>query len=72
MLARAHGVPLFAGTVVREPGPRFRLRLDPVEVPVTSDRDADIVQGTANLAAAFEASIRKHPEQWMWAHRRWG
>ena len=48
------------------------LGLDPVEVPVTSDRDADIVQGTANLAAAFEASIRKHPEQWMWAHRRWG
>lgn len=72
MLARSWDVPLYAGTVVREPGVRFRMRLDPVEVPVTADKEADIAQATANLAAAFEASIRARPEQWMWAHRRWG
>ena len=72
LLARSLGAPLYAATIVREPGVRFRLRLDPVEIPQTDDRNADIVQATANLNAAFEASIRKRPEQWMWAHRRWG
>ena len=50
---------------------RFSLRVEPVEVPVTADRDADIVAATANLQAQFEAFIREAPEQWMWAHRRW-
>lgn len=72
LLARALGIPLYAATIVREPGARFRLRLDPVDVPRTGDKQADIEQATANLAAAFEASIRRRPEQWMWAHRRWG
>lgn len=72
MMARSLDAPLYAATIVREPGARFRLRLDPVEVPRTADRDADIARATANLNAAFEASIRRRPEQWMWAHRRWG
>ncbi len=71
-LARTLDVPLFAATMVREPGVRFRLRLDPVEVPRTADRDDDIARATARIHAAFEASIRRRPEQWMWAHRRWG
>ena len=37
-----------------------------------SDSDADILAATANLQAAFERSIREKPEQWMWAHQRWG
>ena len=72
LLARSLDVPLYAATIVREPRVRFRLRLDRVEVPRTADKQADIVTATANLNAAFEASIRRRPEQWMWAHRRWG
>jgi KDO2-lipid IV(A) lauroyltransferase len=42
-----------------------------VDVPVTGDREADIVAATANVQAQFEAFLRLAPEQWMWAHRRW-
>jgi KDO2-lipid IV(A) lauroyltransferase len=72
MMARNLGIPLFAGRIVREPGVRFRLSMEKIEVPVTEDKDADILAATANLQAAFERSIRAHPEQWMWAHQRWG
>ena len=57
---------------MREPGVRFRLGVERVEVPKTNDRDADVLAATTNLHAAFERTIRDKPEQWMWAHRRWG
>jgi KDO2-lipid IV(A) lauroyltransferase len=72
MMARNLGLPLFAGRIVREPGVRFRLSMERIDVPVTDDKDADILAATANLHAAFERSIREHPAQWMWAHQRWG
>ena len=72
LMARNLGIPLFAGSIVREPGVRFRLNVERIEVPVTDDKDADILAATANLQAAFERSIRQKPEQWMWAHQRWG
>ena len=72
VMARTMEVPIFLLCIVREPGVRFRVRFEPVETPRTDDRDADIRVITANLHAAIEASVRRHPEQWMWAHRRWG
>ena len=72
LMARNLGIPLFAGSVLREPGVRFRLSVEKIDFPVTDDKDADILAATANLQAAFERSIREKPEQWMWAHQRWG
>jgi len=72
LMARNLGLPLFAGRIVREPGVRFRLSVEKIECPVTDDKNADILAATANLQAAFERSIREKPEQWMWAHQRWG
>lgn len=72
MVARRLGLPLFAGQVIRLPGVRFRANLTAVEVPHTDDIEADIAAATANLHRAIEAAVRAHPEQWMWAHRRWG
>jgi KDO2-lipid IV(A) lauroyltransferase len=71
-VARTLGLPLFAGGAIRMAGCRFRLQIEEVPVPVTADRDADIAVATAALQACFEKLIRAHPEQWMWAHRRWG
>jgi Kdo2-lipid IVA lauroyltransferase/acyltransferase len=71
-IARTLRLPLFAGGAIRERGCQFRLEIEEVAVPVTADRDADIVAATAALQASFEKLIRAHPEQWMWAHRRWG
>lgn len=70
--ARLLDVPLFACFITREPGVRFRVAVERIPVPRTDDRAADVLAATAALHAAFERSIRERPEQWMWAHRRWG
>ena len=44
--------------------------LPALDVALSGDRKADIEAHTAAHNAAFEAMIRKHPEQWMWGHRR--
>jgi KDO2-lipid IV(A) lauroyltransferase len=71
LIARTYGLKLYAVSIVREPGLRFAVRIAPVEVPVTDDRDADILAATADIHAQFERFLRAAPEQWMWAHRRW-
>ena len=71
-VARSLGVPLYAVRVLRQPGPRFLLKAVPIPVPVTDDSEADVRVATAGVQAQFEAFIREAPEQWMWAHNRWG
>ena len=76
LAARTLGVPLIAGVVTRAPADgqsvRFVITLRDIPVPQTDDRDADIAAATAALQACFEDYIRAAPDQWMWAHRRWG
>jgi Kdo2-lipid IVA lauroyltransferase/acyltransferase len=71
LIARAYGMKLYAVRVIRKPGVRFSIRVEPVEVPHTNDRAADVAIATANVQARFEEFLREAPEQWMWAHRRW-
>ena len=70
-IARNVDIPLFVVRVRRAPGVRFSLRLSPIVVERTDDRDADVRAATDAVQAAFEGFIRLYPEQWMWAHRRW-
>jgi KDO2-lipid IV(A) lauroyltransferase len=72
LVARTFAAPLYAAHLVREPGVRFRFFIEQVPLAKTEDREADIAAATAAMQAAFERFIRAAPEQWMWAHRRWG
>ncbi len=72
MVARTLGLKLYGGEIVRKPHVRFTVNLVEITLPQTEDRDADILAGTKALQAEFERTIRLHPEQWMWSHRRWG
>lgn len=72
MVARLTGAALVVIRVVRLKGVRFRIEAESIEVPRTADRDADIEAATAAIQARLGAWVREHPEQWMWAHRRWG
>ena len=72
LLARRTGVPLYAGAAFRRPGGRFSIRIVPIPMPQTNDSAADALAATETLHRQFEAFIREAPEQWMWAHRKWG
>lgn len=40
-------------------------------VSVSEDKDESIQRLTQAFNDKLEAIVRKHPEQWMWVHRRW-
>jgi KDO2-lipid IV(A) lauroyltransferase len=43
----------------------------PVTVERTGDRERDAWTVTAQCTAVIEQWVRKHPELWLWMHRRW-
>ena len=65
-LALRKGLPVVAGTIHRTPGMRYRIVLRPVH---TTGLDETAL--TARLTTELESSIRRHPTQWVWVHRRW-
>lgn len=64
--------PIAVVTVFREGPFRYAtVLLDVIRHEPTADRDADVLAVTARVNAAMEAALRRHPEQWLWSHRRW-
>ncbi|HEY5055465.1 MAG TPA: lysophospholipid acyltransferase family protein [Acidobacteriaceae bacterium] len=45
--------------------------LPEVALVSTGDSEADAIENTARLTAVLEDVIRRHPDQWLWMHRRW-
>jgi Kdo2-lipid IVA lauroyltransferase/acyltransferase len=43
----------------------------PVKVALTGDRQEDVRRITQACTSVIEESVRKHPECWLWMHRRW-
>ncbi|UDL95457.1 lauroyl acyltransferase [Lichenihabitans sp. PAMC28606] len=72
LLARSVNAPILMVRMQRLPGVRFVQSFELIQTPITEDRKADVTNATAMIHAAFERYIRDRPEQWMWAHRRWG
>ena len=59
-------------SVQRLKGARFRAVVhDPILVPNTGDRTADIKAGVDAVNAFMEARIRERPQEWFWVHKRW-
>ncbi|MGH9744415.1 MAG: lysophospholipid acyltransferase family protein [Candidatus Acidiferrum sp.] len=51
---------------------KYRLRFEPaVELTRTGDTERDVFENTQRFAKVIEAIIRKHPDQWVWVHKRW-
>ncbi len=51
---------------------RYRIATAPaLELVRTSDAEADILANTALFTRTIESYVRRHPEQWLWIHRRW-
>ncbi len=51
---------------------KYRVQFEPaIRLVRTADHAADVLANTALFNHALEEIIRKHPEQWLWVHRRW-
>jgi Kdo2-lipid IVA lauroyltransferase/acyltransferase len=72
IVARTLGLPVYAACVIRTQRARFEMHITQVETPRSNDRDADVLAITQGVQSAFETFVREWPDQWMWAHKRWG
>jgi KDO2-lipid IV(A) lauroyltransferase len=45
--------------------------LPPLDLVKTENEDSDIRINTQKCSDAYEAMIRRFPEQWVWMHKRW-
>ncbi|WP_374516602.1 lipid A biosynthesis acyltransferase [Brevundimonas sp.] len=71
-LALRYGTVLQPMSVVRLPGVRFRVTAhEPIELPRTGDRQADIAWGVQAVTSFVEDRVREHPVDWFWVHKRW-
>lgn len=70
LVAKRKKVPILVGAVIRVAPMRFRF-----EVADVATEEEVAATGTealvARLSAAFGELVRRHPDQWMWTHRRW-
>ena len=71
-LAIRFGTVLQPMSVQRLEGARFRVIVhEPIELPRTGDRSADIEAGVAAVNRFMEDRIRERPAEWFWVHKRW-
>jgi Kdo2-lipid IVA lauroyltransferase/acyltransferase len=72
-LALRTGAVVLPGYIVWDEAARIhRLHFEPpIETINTGNQKDDVQINTAHYTAALEAIIRRHPDQWLWIHRRW-
>jgi KDO2-lipid IV(A) lauroyltransferase len=71
-LALRFGAVLQPMSIQRLRGARFRCVVhEPIAIPDTGERSADIERGVAAINDFMEARIRERPGEWWWLHRRW-
>jgi len=73
LLARQTEIPIHGMHVVRQPdGNSFSGEVGEEVTPVRDAEGRVDIQGTMQaVTSVIEGWIRRHPEQWLWLHRRW-
>ena len=73
LLAASHEVPVIVGYAARVGrGFRYRIEVERIIRPEEwRNRDDPVFWITQEYSRALESAIRKHPEQYLWMHRRW-
>ena len=72
-IALRTGAPIYPAFLLRD-GETSRHRivfLPRVEIGSMADRDSAARELTQRCTAVLEAMIRKHPDHWLWTHKRW-
>ncbi len=66
LLARVSGAPVVPGVVLRDGWLRYRVIMgEPIEMPRTADRDADLKSGLTAAVRFLEQTLRQHHDQWL-------
>lgn len=67
------GVPIVICTLTRNARGRYTLTTEVLrfEQHPAGDEEQALLDITGRYTQALEAHIRRHPEQWLWLHRRW-
>jgi KDO2-lipid IV(A) lauroyltransferase len=72
LIAMASGTPVIPAASWREPDGTHVLRFEePLALVEGDDTGAAIRQNTQMFNATIERLLLRHPEQWIWMHRRW-
>jgi KDO2-lipid IV(A) lauroyltransferase len=71
-LATMTGAPVIPGFIVRLGGLRHQIVIEkPIEIPAGLSREEAVREITQGFTTVIEEYVRKHPDQYLWAHRRW-
>jgi KDO2-lipid IV(A) lauroyltransferase len=66
------GTPVVPLAVYPEPGGRYRVVVRPPILPPEGEgAEAAVAALTRRYLEVAEEDIRRHPEMWLWMHRRW-
>jgi len=72
-IALRSDAPIVPAFIVREGrNARHRVHVLPIlQVERTGDPVEDVRRNTQRFTRVFEEMVRRHPEQWLWMHKRW-
>ena len=72
LLALKTGAVVLPAFTFRENGNGHRIIVGPpILLEETGDAEQDVVRNTQKFTDWIESCVRKHPDQWLWVHRRW-
>ena len=73
VMALKWNVPIYMVRIERFKGIKFKMTVeDKLKIPSNLDKEKAIYQITKMISSRIEDWIKEQPEQWLWAHRRWG
>ena len=73
IMALKWDVPIYMVRVERFRGIKFKMSIeDRLKIPKNLDKDKATYEITRLISKRIEEWIINRPEQWLWAHRRWG
>ena len=73
VMALKWNVPVYMVRIERFKGIKFKMTVeDKLRIPSNLDKEKAIYQITKMISSRIEDWIKEQPEQWLWAHRRWG
>ncbi len=72
ILALKTGAPLIYGITIRQPDYSYHAILKEISAENLPANDEEkVIELSRRHTAFLEEIIRKHPEQWLWMHKRW-